>query len=424
MTISLFVPILIGAAFLVGLVVGFLLAKLNQAQALKQVDVLKSELAQAQFAHEFLQNELSEKKQLVLDIKRELEESFRMTSAEVLEEKSKKLLELAHLSFKNEVASQDKVTERREMHLQKEFKDLFEQIQTYQNKLNEFEKEREKTLGLVEGQLKYVAETGTYLSQQTQSLKEALTKPNIRGRWGELQLKNCVEFAGMSEFSDFTTQEEFTEDDKLLKPDLIVRLPSGKRIIVDSKTPMDSYLKSVDESNEDLKKQHLKDHAQRLRAHVRELGSKKYFEAVGFESLDQVIMFLPNESFLYAALEADKEIIEYAIKNKVLIATPPTFIALLRAIHMGWGEHKVSQNVKQIYDQSKELHKRLQTFTETFYKIEDHLQKSLDVFKRARNSFESRVLVQAKKIESLDQGLSEVVLEASGSSSETPVVES
>lgn len=405
MTISLFIPIVITLAFLVGVVIGFLVSKIKNMNSNQNVDQLKAELAQLQFAHDFLQKELSEKKQLVVDIKRELEESFRMTSAEVLEEKSKKLLELAQLSFKNEVMSQDKVTERREQHLQKEFKDLFSQIQTYQNKLNEFEKEREKTLGLVEGQLKYVAETGTYLSQQTQSLKEALTKPNIRGRWGELQLKNCIEFAGMSEFSDFTTQEEFIEDEKSLKPDLIVRLPSGKKIIVDSKTPMDSYLKSIDETNEDLKKQHIKDHAQRLRAHIRELGSKKYFEAVGFESLDQVIMFLPNESFLYAALEADKEIIEYAIKNKVLIATPPTFIALLRAIHMGWGEHKVSQNVRQIYDQSKELQKRLQTFTETFYKIEDHLQKSLDVFKRARNSFESRVLVQAKKIESLDQAI-------------------
>lgn len=411
MTISAFVPILLVAVFLLGLTMGYLLSRLKFYKSTQEIEKLKSELAQSQFAHEFLQNELSEKKQLVLDIKRELEDSFRTTSAEVLEEKSKKLLEMAQLSFKNEVASQDKVTERREQHLQKEFKDLFAQIQTYQNKLNEFEKEREKTLGLVEGQLKYVAETGTYLSQQTQSLKEALTKPNIRGRWGELQLKNCVEFAGMSEFCDFSTQEEFIEDDKSLKPDLIVRLPSGKRIIVDSKTPMDSYLKSVDENNEDLKKQHIKDHAQRLKTHIRELGSKKYFEAVGFESLDQVIMFLPNESFLYAALEADKEIIEYALKNKVLITTPPTFIALLRAIHMGWGEHKVSQNVRQIYNQSKELQKRLQTFTETFLKIEDHLQKSLDTFKKARNSFESRVLVQARKIESLDQGMGDLVLD-------------
>src|SRR5690606_39234624 len=141
-------------------------------------------------------------------------------------------------------------------------------------------------------------------------------------------------------------------------------LPSGKRIIVDSKTPMDSFLKSIDEKDEVRRTQLLKDHAQRLKTHIRELGSKKYFEAVGFESLDQVIMFLPNESFLYAALEAQKDIIEYAVANKVLIATPPTFIALLRAIHMGWGEHKVSQNVRQIYEQSKELQKRLLTFTD------------------------------------------------------------
>lgn len=392
-------------AFLIGALVGYLASRLRAQKGQGQIQALQAEVNQSKFAYEFMQKELAEKKALAQEIKKELEESFRMSSSEILEEKSKKLLELAHMSFKNETDLQEKTSAKREQQLQKEFKDLFLQIQTYQNKLNEFEKERERTLGLVEGQLKNIAETGTYLGQQTQSLKEALTKPNIRGRWGELQLKNCVEFAGMSEFCDFTTQEGFVENDKALKPDLIIRLPSGKRIIVDSKTPMDSYLKSIDEASEDQKKQFLKEHAQRLKAHIRELGSKRYFDAVGFESLDQVIMFLPNESFLYAALEADREIIEYALGHKVLIATPPTFIALLRAIHMGWGEHKVSQNVRQIYDQSKELQKRLQTFTDTFYKIEDFLQKSLDAFKKAKNSFEGRVLVQARRIESLEEGL-------------------
>lgn len=397
--------LLFGCGLLLGLVIGYLfsLQKSKQSSELLKTQAigLQAELSQSQFAQEFLQKELEEKKQLAQELKVELTETFKLTSSEILEEKSKKLLELAHMSFKNETDAHEKNSERREQVMQKEFRDLFSQIQTYQTKLNDFEKEREKTLGLVEGQLQNIATTGTYLSQQTQSLKDALSKPNIRGRWGEVQLKNCVELAGMSEFCDVNYQQEF-RDEKILRPDMIVKLPGGKRIIVDAKTPMDFYLKYIDETNETLKPQHLEQHAKRLKAHIRELGSKAYNEAVGVESLDYVVMFLPNESFLFAAVEAQKDIVEYALTNKVLITTPPSLVALLRAVHVGWGEYKVAENAKLIYNYSKELHKRLMTFSKGFMSVEQQMERSLETFRKSKNSFERNVLSQARRIESLE----------------------
>lgn len=389
-----------------GFIVGYFLSlkknKTMNDNLKTQILTLQGEMAQAQFAQNFLQKELEEKKALAQELKQELTETFKLTSSEILEEKSKKLLELAHMSFKNETQAHEKNSERREQVMQKEFRDLFTQIQTYQNKLNEFEKEREKTLGLVEGQLKNIATTGTYLGQQTQSLKDALARPNIRGRWGELQLKNCIELAGMSDFCDVSFQEEFKEDSKILRPDMIVRLPTGKRIIVDAKTPMEFYLKYIDETNEILKPQHLEQHAKRLKTHIRELGSKAYNEAVGVESLDYVVMFLPNESFLFAAIEAQKDIIEYALANKVLITTPPSLVALLRAIHVGWGEYKVTENARLIYNYSKELQKRLMTFSKGFLSVEQQLERSLETFRKSKNNFERSVLSQARRIESLE----------------------
>lgn len=398
--------LIICASLAIGFVLGFLTNNFYTHKKTKklrtELDALIQENQKQIFKNEFLNQEIESRKTLAQDLSRQLEELFRVKSSEVLEEKTKKLLELADDNFKRESNSQSEILKKRDEVFRKELQFLFDQLKGYQTNLGTFEKEREKTLGWVENQLKNIIDSNTQLGLQTQSLKEALSKPNVRGRWGELQLKNCIELAGMSDFCDVDFQQEFKENDKVYRPDMIVRLPSGKRIIVDAKTPMEFYLKYIDETNEQLKVQHLEQHAKRLKTHIRELGSKTYNEAVGAESLDYVVMFLPNESFLFAALEAQRDIIEYALANKVLITTPPSLVALLRAIHMGWGEYKVTENAKLIYDYSKELQKRLMTFAKGFLSVEQQLEKSLDTFRTAKNSFQTRVLAQARKIESLE----------------------
>lgn len=391
----------VAAGALIGWLGHYLWSKTKVAQLEERLQLLKQDNQNLLFKTEFLSQELEARKTLAQDLSRELEELFRIKSAEVLEEKTEKLLKLADDNFKRESNSQGEILKKRDEVFRNELKFLFEQIQTYQTTLGSFEKDREKTLGSVESQIKNIIESNTLLGQQTMSLKDALARPNVRGRWGELQLKNCIELAGMSDFCDVDFQQEF-KDEKVFRPDMIVRLPSGKRIIVDAKTPMEFYLKYIDEPSEQIKSQYLDQHAKRLKTHIRELGSKAYNEAVGAESLDYVVMFLPNESFLFAAIEAQKDIIEYALANKVLIATPPSLVGLLRAAHMGWGEYKVTENAKLIYDYSKELQKRLMTFAKGFLSVEQQLEKSLETFRTAKNSFQTRVLSQARRIESLE----------------------
>ncbi len=393
---------LLSAGFMLGIIITWNLRSVQTKKLKIKVELGYQKISELEFKNEFLTGELEARKTLAQDLSRELEELFKIKSAEVLEDKTKKLLQLADDNFKRESSSQGEILKKRDDVFRQELKFLFEQIQNYQTTLGSFEKEREKTLGSVESQIKNIIESNTLLGQQTMSLKDALSKPNVRGRWGELQLKNCVELAGMSDFCDVDFQQEFKENEKVFRPDMVVKLPSGKRIIVDAKTPMEFYLKYIDETNDKLKLDHLAQHAKRLKTHIRELGSKAYNEAVGAESLDYVVMFLPNESFLFAAIEAQKDIIEYALANKVLITTPPSLVALLRAIHMGWGEYKVTENAKLIYDYSKELQKRLMTFAKGFMSVEQQLEKSLETFRTAKNSFQTRVLTQARRIESLE----------------------
>ena len=384
---------------LIGLLWGGIYFRKKRNQDFLQIRNLEVDLKKYQFENEFLKKELDLKKNLTQELGRELESQFKVMTSEVLEEKSQRLLELADRNFKSESATQNEFLKKRDEVLQKDFKLLFDQIDKYQVELNTFEKEREKVLGSVESQIKNIVEIHRLLSHQTQSLRDALARPNVRGRWGEIQLKNCVQLAGMSEFCDVSFQEEFKQDEKSFRPDMVVKLPSGKKIIVDAKTPMESYLKYIDEKDESLKQQYLQNHTKRLKSHIRGLGSKNYSEVVGLESLDYVVLFLPNESFLFAAIEAEKNIIEYALKSKVLIVTPPSFVALLRAIHMGWGEHRVNQNARGIYEYSKELQRRLIKFSEHFVDLERQLEKGLNVFRKTKSSFDSRVLPQAQKIE-------------------------
>lgn len=413
--------IFLGSIWGIGVLFAALYFRRKRAQDFLKIRNLESHLKKYQFENEFLRKELDLKKNLTQELSRELEQQLKIMTSEVLEEKSKRLLELAQSNFKNESVAQNELLKKRDEALQKDFKFLFDQIGKYQSELNTFEKERNKTLGSVESQVKNIIESNRLLNRQTQSLKEALTRPNLRGRWGEIQLKNCIQMAGMSEFCDVNFQQEFKQNEKTIRPDMVIQLPSGKKIIVDAKTPMEFYLKHIDEKDEALREQYLQTHAKHLKNHIRDLSSKRYSEFVGLESLDYVVLFLPNESFLFAAVEAQKDIVEYALNLKILIATPPSFVALLRAIHLGWGEHRINQNAKWIYEYSKELQKRLIKFSEHFSSLENHLEKGLDLFRKVKSSFNSRVLPQARKIESVEWKEDETLgaLEPEEESSET-----
>ncbi|MBU0506413.1 DNA recombination protein RmuC, partial [bacterium] len=228
-----------------------------------------------------------------------------------------------------------------------------------------------------------------------------LRKPHIRGRWGEIQLKNCVELAGMSEYADFTVQSaQTTYDGKVLIPDMTVRMPGGHVVYVDSKAPLDAYMDSFEAKTDEEQAAALIRHGRQVKDHVKKLATKDY--AANLEhSADFTVMFLPNESFLYAALEVESDLVEYALQQKILIATPPTFIGLLKVILYGWNEEKLARNAREISEAGRELHKRLVDFVEAFENVGKHLDKAKDEYEKGKSRLSSRVLVQARRMETL-----------------------
>lgn len=234
----------------------------------------------------------------------------------------------------------------------------------------------------------------TGLSGETNRLVQALRTPHVRGRWGEVQLRRVVELAGMLEHCDFLQQETTTAN---RRPDLLVRLPGGKQIAVDAKTPLDAYLKSVEATDEHARKAALNHHAQQVREHIRQLGAKSYWEQFA-DSPEFVVLFLPCENFFAAALEAAPDLIEYGNTERVVLATPTTLIALLRAVHYGWRQEKLAETSREIADLGRELFDRLDTLARHFGKVGSALDTAVKSYNSTLATFDSRVTVTARKL--------------------------
>lgn len=347
-------------------------------------------------AREHLQRE----REYIEASKKELESSFKALAAQALEGNNRQFVELAksHLARQAEAASGDLA--RRQQAIEEVVRPLKENLEQYFKEIQALEKERQKSYHTVEGELKRVIEVSSKLSEETQGLKSALKKPHVRGRWGEVQLKTCLELAGMSEYADLIFQDSHSEDDKTLRPDLTVRMPGNKKVIVDAKTPIDAFLESLEATTEAERAQHMARHGQQVRDHVKKLATKAYQEHFK-DAADFTVMFLPNESFLYAALESQPDLVEYALEKKILVATPPTFIGLLKVIRFGWNEDKLAQNAQLISDASRELHKRLVDFVEAFVNVGRHLERAQKEYEAGYKRLNSRVLTQARRLETL-----------------------
>ena len=278
---------------------------------------------------------------------------------------------------------------------------LNDALNQYQSHLAIIEKDRARAIQSIDAELKKVSEANLHLSKETGALKDALKRPHVRGRWGEVQLRNCIELSGMSEYADVSFQDFTAGDDGARHiPDMIVRMPGGRRVIVDAKTPIDAFMNSLEASTEEVRRTEMARHGKHVKEHVKKLSTRAYSEVVK-ESADFTVLFLPNESFLYAALEAEPDIVEFALQKKVLITTPPTLIGLLKVIRFGWNEQRLAENAKQISDMGQELHKRLVDFVESFTTVGKHLDKAKEEFEKGRARLESRVLVQARRFEAL-----------------------
>ena len=283
-------------------------------------------------------------------------------------------------------------------HLVKPLKEVLEKLDL---KINDIEKERKGNEGALKNEIGKLFALGDNLKKETGNLVTALRRPHVRGRWGELQLKRVVELAGMQEFCDFELQQTVTDDkDNRLRPDMVIKLPSGRQIVVDSKVPLDSYLDAISESDPVAQEAKLKHHAVQVRARIDELKKKEYWNQ--FEhSPDFVVLFLPGENLFSSALDYDPTLIELGVENKVLIATPTTLIALLKAVAYGWKQETLEENANKIAMLGSELYERLCSMGEHFEGLGKELNSAVKKYNDTLSSLESRVYVSARKLKEM-----------------------
>lgn len=334
-------------------------------------------------------------------LKNEMERVFQSLAHRTLETNSQHFLQVTKelLNKEKQLAQSD--LDKRQSAIQTLLAPVQETLIKYHHHTMELEKERQRSYATIEQELKRVVETGEGLKSQTQALKDALKRPHVRGRWGEIQLKNCVELAGMSEFADVSFQDSsISSEGRRLIPDMTVRMPGGRVVIVDAKTPIEAFLAALEAPTDQEKSAQMVRHGKHVKEHIIKLSAKEYATECG-PSADFIVMFLPNESFLYAALEYETDLVEFALQRKILIATPPTFVGLLKVIRFGWNEEKLTRNAEQISLAAKELHKRVADFVDSFMNIGKFLDKARNEFDIGYKRLQSRVLVQARRMEEL-----------------------
>lgn len=394
-----------------GAVAGFAIAwLLRAAREARALGIEQNSRIQAETRLQETEKRLAEQRALLEDAQRRLETVFKATAGEALKSSNEEFLRLAEQTLKGYVAQASGDLDARRKAVEELVKPVQESLKLYHEKADAMERERQQAYGGLSTMLQSMVATQERLKLETGNLVAALRQPNVRGRWGELTLRRVVELAGLVAHCDFSEQTTSAGEGGAQRPDLLIHLPNKRDIVVDAKAVLTAYLDAMEATSDEARQAALLRHSLHLRERMKELSSKAYWRSFA-DSAEFVVLFVPGEPFLAAAVQQDPNLIEDALINKVVVATPTTLVALLKAVAYGWQQERMAQNAQEVADLGKKLFEGVAVWTGHLQKLRDAVFNTVEHFNNAQASLERYVLPRARRMKELGVGSDKEVVE-------------